>query len=112
MSNARKGADFERRVKAHLESLGYYVVKSGGSKGAADLVACKVGRMTLFVQCKYGGEMRPAEWNALMEAAEKAGAMPIMAKYKRGGADYFRLTGRKSGIRGVKAPMTRIEVKG
>lgn len=57
--NYTRGRRFEYRVKKFFEDLGFYVVRSAGSKGVADLVVvkrdcsgmcCRVG----LVQCKYG----------------------------------------------------------
>ena len=39
MNQYRRGARVERLLRKKLESEGYYVVRSAGSKGAVDLVA-------------------------------------------------------------------------
>lgn len=61
MSNYANGAKLELAAKHYLEENGYFVVKSGGSKGVADLVALKPGQdaaisalglEVLLVQCK------------------------------------------------------------
>jgi len=49
----QQGANFERRVKKFFENLGFFVVRSAGSKSPADLVCVKHGEVAL-VQCKYG----------------------------------------------------------
>jgi len=51
--NYNRGRRFEYRVKKFFEDLGFYVVRSAGSKGLADLVIIKNGESRL-VQCKYG----------------------------------------------------------
>lgn len=56
MTNYSKGAAFERRVKKQLERLGYYVIRSAGSHGYADLAAFQAHRRPLLIQCKYGSE--------------------------------------------------------
>jgi len=57
--NYRKGADFERKIKNKLESAGYFVIRSAGSKGPADLVAWDSNsrdESPYFFQCKTGEE--------------------------------------------------------
>ena len=51
MNRYAKGRRFEYRVKEWLEERGFYVVRSAGSKGIADLVALK-DNQTFLVQCK------------------------------------------------------------
>lgn len=57
----RKGARYERRAREELEAKGYCVVRSAGSRGAADLVAVKV----LYVQVKATDE--PQAWTGELE---------------------------------------------
>jgi hypothetical protein len=64
VSGYRLGADLELAAKHLLEANGYFVVKSAGSKGKADLVALKRGEI-LLVQCKLDGYAAPAERAAL-----------------------------------------------
>jgi len=87
-ANYRRGADLERAAKHHLEDNGYYVIKSAGSKGVADLVAIKPGE-TLLVQCKRpkDGYLLPAERVALRQLALRLGAVPLAGYwYKQGRA--------------------------
>lgn len=51
MANYRTGARLERRLRAHLIRNGYSVVRSAGSKGAIDLVACNAETI-LLIQAK------------------------------------------------------------
>lgn len=99
MSNYSNGAAHERRTKLKLEADGYYVIKSAGSKGAADLVALKPGQI-LLVQGKLSGHLPPAEWNDLWELAGRLGALAIVVIR---GQKMFRITGPKSG-RGERQP--------
>lgn len=73
------GAAFERRVKADLEELGYFVVRSAGSHGPADLVALKKEEngttKVMLCQCKTGGVISKSEREELIQTAEKAGAV-------------------------------------
>lgn len=45
------GTSFEIEVQEFLESLGFYVIRSEGSKGTFDLMAVKNGKC-LGIQCK------------------------------------------------------------
>jgi len=80
MSPSQLGAAFELRVKARLEKAGFFVIKSGGSRGVADLVALRHGSPPLMVQAKRGGYVGVDEWNRLLKAAEAAGALPLVAE--------------------------------
>ena len=84
MSNYRNGGDLERAAKKHLEAEGYFVMKSGGSKGPVDLLAMKPGE-TLFIQCKTRGAMPPAERMALRMLAIRLGAVPLLCSWLKQG---------------------------
>ena len=102
----RAGAVFERHVAAKLTNDGYLVIRAAGSHGVADLVALKPGQV-LLINCKLSGAgaVPPAEWNALWEAAERVGAVAlVVSRPKRGAKAWQRITGPKSGVRGVKPP--------
>lgn len=97
-SNYRRGANFERIVAAALERDGYVVMRAAGSHGKADLVALKPTQVVL-VQCKLTGTsaVRPPEWNALWDAATRAGAIAVIAsRPARGRIGYAQLTGPKT----------------
>ena len=79
----RTGRRFEQRVRTDLELRGWMVIRSAGSKGPADLVALRAGRRPLVVACSVGG-VRPAARRALLEAARRAGARPVVARRARG----------------------------
>lgn len=64
MTNYQRGAYRERLARKELEARGYTVVRSAGSKGAADLVAiCK--NHVLLVQVKSEGEVRSDDLDRL-----------------------------------------------
>ena len=89
-ANYRRGADLERAAKHHLEDNGYYVFKSAGSKGVADLVAIKglqgiQASETLYVQCKTDGYLLPDERVRFRQAALKSGAVPLVARWAKEG---------------------------
>ncbi len=68
MNRARKGAQGERDVRALLERKGYYVTRSAGSKGKADLVASNCVTL-LYVQVKTGRA-------SLIKAAQEVRSIP------------------------------------
>jgi Holliday junction resolvase len=76
-SQYRRGADFERKLKLYLEGLGYFVIRSAGSKGPVDLVA--FGEDIYFIQCKLTGNISQAKLDELTELAEIHGARPALA---------------------------------
>ena len=99
--NYRNGAQLERAARVVLESVGYYVIRSAGSKGAADLVALKPGEV-LLVQCKLDGKMPPAEREAFAKLADRLGVVSLIASWhKEGNAArtvryMYRTPGRES----------------
>lgn len=94
MNNYARGSQHELRTKAKLEADGYWVVKSAGSKGVADLVAIKPGQI-LLVQGKLKGYLPPKEWNDFYQVALDLGALAIVVCR---GQKMWRITGFKSGL--------------
>src|SRR5579875_2344846 len=76
--NYRHGYNFELRVKKHYESLGSLVITTSGSHSPTDSVAAKKG-VLLLIQCKSNGKISLRERDALIAAADKAGAIPFVA---------------------------------
>jgi len=64
MTNYEKGANAEREARHLLETLGYDVTRSAGSKGQWDLIAVYVNHIRL-IQVKVEGAMTPAEHEAI-----------------------------------------------
>lgn len=87
MDRYRKGANFERRVKADLERRGYYAVRAAGSHTKIDVFAVK-GEIALFVQCKTGGSIPPAEWAALYRICTSPRFIPLVASSVDGKVTY------------------------
>jgi Holliday junction resolvase len=83
-TNYRRGADFERRVRADLTSRGYVAIRAAGSHGVADILAMKRFDTPLMVQVKKDGRLGPKERCALVAEAKRAGATPIMAAHVLG----------------------------
>ncbi len=108
MSNASRGATFERAVAARLRMGGWYVTRAAGSHGVADLLAVSPGEVA-FVQCKLGGPgaFPPIAWNTLFEMALRYGGVPLVAhRPKRGHIEFLRMLAPKqdTGVRGPAAP--------
>ena len=94
------GVRFERAVKDDLEANGYVVTRAASSKGKLDLIGVKgpVGRgELLFVQCKRGGLIGPAEWDRVVELAGWVNATALLAMAGRTVAEpvYWQLLGPK-----------------
>jgi len=95
--NYNRGRNFEHRVKKFFEELGFFVVRSAGSKGAADLVVikqdcsglcCRVG----LVQCKYGcGYINKAELERLKKLCNDLLAAGYVAITDKHGHIRFKL---------------------
>lgn len=85
MNNRSRGDYFERQVRDALRAAGWYVIRSAGSQGAADLIALRAGNTPLLVQCKLGGRISRPERQALLDAAFGAGGRPIVALRPQGG---------------------------
>lgn len=82
------GADFERRCKRHFEKLGYYVVKSAGSKGIVDLV-CLNRNGNVLVQCRVKGNLSKDEELELIKLGAITGCRVLLA-YREGIRMEFR----------------------
>lgn len=91
-SQYRQGAAFENRVKDRFEEAGYYVVRSAGSQGVADLVAFDLmaDRIThhpvpIMIQCKRGKNGLGVEaWNHFYAIADAAGCLAVVAQKEEG----------------------------
>lgn len=88
LTNAQRGSAFERRVKRKLEKAGYFVVRAGGSQGAADLVAirkahpdgpCLEAAQVALIQCKFNGRFDSGEWVDLWLLAEATSCRAVLA---------------------------------
>ena len=78
------GAALERAAKKLLEGSGYYVVRSAGSKGVADMVALKPDEVVL-VQCKTDGYLSPGERVAFRGLCVRLGAVCVVGWWERTG---------------------------
>lgn len=89
--NYRKGYEFERDIKLHLEAEDYWVIASRSSKGKIDLLALKPGQ-ALFIQAKRDGRISPAERAEVIRIASLVdGGIPVVAwKQDRNVTPQFR----------------------
>lgn len=83
--NRERGDYFERQTRDALAAHRWLVIRAGGSRGVADLVALRFPNSPLLVQCKVDGRIAPAERQALLEAATHGGAVPVLAERTRAG---------------------------
>ena len=98
MSGYSNGADLERRVCTELTRDGYVCVRAAGSKGATDVVATKPGQV-LFIQAKLSNpQISPSERAALVAAASRAGAVPLVVSRVRHGRGYRLVYRRLTGV--------------
>jgi Holliday junction resolvase len=82
-----KGSLFERQVKAYYESRGFYVIKSGGSLGAFDLIAIRGAdnQSCLGIQCKNRKvRISNTEWNEMLDVAWSSGIEAVLAEKIQG----------------------------
>lgn len=84
-SNRERGDYFERQAQDALEAVGWYVTRSAGSFGVADLVALRDGDKPLLVSCKLAGRIGPDERFRLLEACRLAGARAVVASRPKNG---------------------------
>ena len=67
----RRGYNFERRVKAHIEKMGIYVIRQGRSR-FPDLICIGNGE-AFFVECKVDGYLSKQERSRAQEIVKKTG---------------------------------------
>jgi Holliday junction resolvase len=119
VTNYAAGTRVERIVRHHLESEGYVVTRSAGSKGWIDLAARKPGQL-LDVQVKRDPATRlcAADWDRLIERAEWVGAIPILAtrslhdqtcleRHRTDGVRCYVMLWRLTGMYVPRAPFAR-----
>jgi len=76
-SKYRKGHRWELKVKKMWEAKGYVVYRSAGSKGAADLIALKDGKIVL-IQVKINNKPTREEVAKLQKEAKKCKATALI----------------------------------
>jgi Holliday junction resolvase len=104
----RHGRRFEYMVRNKLREAGFFAQRSPASKSVMDILAVRPGEVWM-VQCKRGGALGVAEWNALFDTAREYGAIPILASQEagRGSMAFFVLVERKDGSKRPQ-PMSRV----
>jgi Holliday junction resolvase len=75
----QKGYTFEKRVQKYFEERDFFVVRSAGSKGVADLVVIRPYRLPIFVQCKYGKNITTEEKMKLRDKCEDLNVRGLIA---------------------------------
>jgi Holliday junction resolvase len=79
-TNYEKGVRVERLARKLLEDAGYYVIRSAGSKGAADLVAIDETHVQL-IQVKVKGQVNSEAKNKLEQIKVPAGVDKVIWEY-------------------------------
>lgn len=95
MSTATSGRAREYRVRNHMINAGWrLVMRSAGSKGAADLAMVHDYHGLALVQVGTANKrLRPADRERLLEVAGPCGALPIVASVMAGiGIRYWLVT--------------------
>lgn len=105
------GRNCEHMVKNLLARLGLLAFVADRSRGPADVLAIsELTGIQYAVQVKQHGALGPAEWNRLMDYAERTGAVPLLASFERGELELWQLVERKvPGRKGVAQPRVRVE---
>jgi len=75
----QRGDYFERRTQDAFQHEGWWVIRAAGSLGVADLVALRRGYTPRMISCKLTHHMPRKQRVELCEAAELAGAHPMLA---------------------------------
>lgn len=83
MSTATTGRRTEHAVRDDLSQAGWVVAaRAAGSKGAADLICFRPGRVALIQVKRTNAQLPPAERQALIHLADTLGlaiALPVVA---------------------------------
>jgi len=105
-SKYRKGHRWELKIKKMWEEKGYVVYRSAGSKGAADLIALKDGKIVL-IQVKVNKKPSRSEIAKLLKEAKKckATALIVLWNSKKREVEVYNLnlTKRKVDFNGSKS---------
>jgi Holliday junction resolvase len=89
MTNYKKGWRFEHRTQKYLTKIGYYVIRSYGSKGLFDLIAVPpsndkgIHNYPLLIQAKSNGYVPKEELKNLREESPKWQGVPIISYSKK-----------------------------
>jgi len=105
-SKYKKGHRWELKVKKMWEAKGFIVYRSAGSKGAADLIALKNGKIVL-IQVKVNKKPSRSEVAKLLKEAKKckATALIVLWNSKKREVEVYNLNlaKRKVGNNGSKS---------
>lgn len=73
-NNYKRGAAFERLIKAYLEDAGWFAIRAAGSHGLVDVLGINTHGYPIFIQCKTGkARMTNKERDSLAALAYKYG---------------------------------------
>ena len=71
-----KGVRLEYAIRDVLSDLGFWVIRSAGSRGLFDIYAIKDG-FVLGVQCKYGKRLKFATYVDMLKALQMFKVYPV-----------------------------------
>jgi Holliday junction resolvase len=91
-TNYKRGYAFELKVWKDLQRNGYFVIRSGGSRGMVDMAAHAPGPINYYVQCKRDGRLSIEDRRDLCNLAKAFNATPILA-YSDKGVQYSEIEG-------------------
>jgi Holliday junction resolvase len=86
-----RGADFERKTKAHLEAHAWCVTRAAGSHGMWDLVAIAPGPVVALIQCKRDAKLSKEDRTNLITHSLAFDCVPILAFKDGPGIKYLEL---------------------
>lgn len=85
MSNVSRGRVLEWKARDLFIQAGYYVIRSAGSKGLADLIALAPGKVVL-IQCKRGSARQsPVEANQFKSLSRWLNADGVLYSHPKHG---------------------------
>lgn len=81
MTNYASGRRLEWKMKGYFQSLGFFVVRSAGSRSPVDLIAIGSNRL-LLIQCKSGdSSFTKAEQDDFVNFVHKLGAEAVLVRH-------------------------------
>lgn len=94
MSTASQGRAREHRVRDDMAASGWLpIMRSAGSKGAADLLLAHHDHGAALVQVGTANKrLGPADRGRLIHAAALCRALPVLAVATRSGIAYWRIS--------------------
>jgi Holliday junction resolvase len=90
VSQYRRGAAFEYRVRDFFEREGFIVIRSAGSHGPVDLACFRRG-LCILIQCKISGGFGAQDINKMALARKQTGFVVLGARKGRRGLEFLSM---------------------